>query len=133
MKTRSKLFVLASMIFAVISCTTDKASKSASIADVANETRSIKGTQGFGNKFMSDNTYIVLKLDGSFEASFEADEVVIGNWTKENDGKTLKLTGGKSNEGKGQTFAKEFTVIEHTDDLISLVDAEGKKLELKSE
>ncbi len=133
MKTRSLLFVFAAMIFAVISCTTDNASKAATATDVALETRGVKGTQGYGNKFMSNNTYIVLKLDGSFEASFEADEVVIGNWTKENDGKTLKLTGGKSNEGKGQTFAKEFTVIEHNDDLISLVDGEGKKLELKSE
>jgi hypothetical protein len=135
MKTSTLLSIFAAAIFAFASCSGDKNQQASETnSDVALETRGVQGTKGFGNKFMSeDNTYIVLKLDGTFEASFQADDVVIGNWAKENDGKTLKLTGSKSNEGKGQTYSKEFTVLEHNDDIISLVDSEGKKIEMKSE
>lgn len=136
MKTANFLIIFVAVLFAFSSCSSDKNAKniSSSISDSQKETRGIAGTKNFGNKFTSiDNTYIVLKMDNTFEASFEQDVVVKGKWVKENEGKKLKLSSEKSGDGKGKAFFKEFTVIEHTDDVLKLVDSDGKKIEMSSE
>lgn len=136
MKTPNFLIILAAIVFAFSSCSSDNTSKniSSSLSDSQKETRGIAGTKNFGNKFISiDNTYIVLKMDNTFEASFEQDIVIKGKWVKENEGKKLKLSSEKSGDGKGKTFLKEFTVIEHSDDVLKLVDSDGKKIEMSSE
>ncbi len=114
-------------ILSLVSCKSEKQE----VKEINVETRGVKE---YGNKFSNENNvYLILKLDGTFEGSFKGDEIMVGNWVKENDGKILKLISVKSNEGKGVIYSKQFTILEHTDDLISLIDNEGKNLKLKSE
>jgi len=136
MKTANFLIIFVAVLFTFSSCSSDQNAQniSSSVSDSQKETRGIAGTKNFGNRFTSiDNTYIVLKMDNTFEASFEQDVVIKGKWVKENEGKKLKLSSEKSGDGKGKAFLKEFTVIEHTDDVLKLVDSEGKKIEMSSE
>jgi hypothetical protein len=136
MKTSSLLFLFVAVLFVFSSCSSDNSKQniSSSVSDSQKETRGIAGAQGFGNKFSSvDNTYIILKIDGTFEASFKDSEVEKGKWVKEDDGKKLKLNTEKSGDGKGKSYIKEFTVIEHNDDVLKLIDSEGKNIEMTAE
>jgi hypothetical protein len=136
MKTPSLLILFVAVLFVFNSCSSDdsKQNISSSVSDSKKETRGIAGAKGFGNKFSSvDNTYIILKIDGTFEASFKDSEVEKGKWVKEDDGKKLKLNTEKSGDGKGKSYIKEFTVIEHNDDVLKLIDSEGKNIEMTAE
>jgi hypothetical protein len=136
MKTPSLLILFVAVLFVFNSCSSDNSKQniSSSVSDSKKETRGIAGAKGFGNKFSSvDNTYIILKIDGTFEASFKDSEIVKGKWVKEDDGKKLKLNSEKSGDGKGKSYIKEFTVIEHNDDVLKLIDSEGKNIEMTAE
>jgi hypothetical protein len=136
MKTANFLILFVAVLFTFSSCSSDQNAQniSSSVSDNQKETRGVAGTKNFGSRFTStDNTYIVLKLDNTFEASFEQDVVIKGKWVKENEGKKLKLSSEKSGDGKGKAFLKEFTVIEHSDVVLRLMDSEGKRIEMSSE
>jgi hypothetical protein len=134
MKTRSFLLALTLMLFAAVSCTNDKQTTTTTATDVTIETRGVSEAPKAhvaGGKFQSGNTWINMKIDGTFEASFDGGVTVVGNWTLENNDKTLKLNGSRAAEGKGQSFAKEFTIIELSDVVMKVAEADGKTLELK--
>jgi hypothetical protein len=117
-------------ILFLFSCSTDNQEVKTPITTTL-ETRGVKS---FGSKFTDDDkTWILLKLDGTFEASFKEGLIELGNWTLSNENKTLRMVNIRSSDGKGEIRIKEFTVLEFTDDNITLVNSNGEKLELKSE
>jgi len=131
---KTNFFTLALLFFAAISCTNNKETTTITATDATLETRGVDEAPKVhvaGGKFQSGNTWINMKIDGTFEASFDGDITVVGSWTLENNDKTLKLTGSKATEGKGQSFAKEFTVIELSDAVMKVAESDGKMLELK--
>jgi hypothetical protein len=134
MKTTNFLILFAVILLAFSSCLNDNTAKniSSTVANTENETRGINATKSFG-KFSVDNTYLDLKIDGSFEASFEEGIIVNGKWSKEDNGKTLKLASEKSGDGKGKSFLKEFTILKFESDVIELVDRDGKKIKMTAE
>jgi hypothetical protein len=136
MKTSFLTLLIALVLFGFSSCSSDQSAKniSSSLSDSTKETRSPQGAKNFGTKFSSvDETYIVLSPDGSFEASFEYENRIKGSWSKEDEGKTLKLSTEKSGDGKGKSYIKTFTVIEHSDEVLKLVDSKGKNIEMTAE
>jgi hypothetical protein len=136
MKTSFLITLIALVILGFSACSSDQTAKniSSSLTDATKETRSPQAAKNFGIKFSSvDETYIILSPDGSFEASFEYENRIKGNWVKEDEGKTLKLSTEKSGDGKGKSYIKTFTIIEHSDDVLKLVDSKGKNIEMKAE
>lgn len=138
MKTYNFLILLVVTLFVFNSCSSDNNAKnmSSTVAETESEseTRGINATKGF-RRFSVDNTFLELKDDYKlgkvFEASFEEGIMIKGKWEKEGD--KLKLSSEKSGDGKGKVFLKEFTIIEHNDEVLKLVDSEGKKIEMSAE
>jgi hypothetical protein len=135
MKTPTLLILFVAILFAFSSCSSDKGSQniSSSVSDSKKETRGVKGIKSFGKFSSLENTYIDLKIDGTFEASFENDEIIKGNWKEDSEAKTLTLNTEKSSDGKGKSYIKVFTIIEKTSEKLKLVDSEGKKIEMSAE
>lgn len=135
MKTATLLVLFAVFLMAFSSCSSDQSAKnvSSSLSDSSKETRSPQSAKNFGTKFSSvDETYIILSPDGTFEASFEYENRIKGNWVKEDGGSTLTLSSEKSGDGKGKSYIKKFKIIEHSDDVLKLVD-NGKVIEMNAE
>ncbi|WP_156001882.1 lipocalin family protein [Saprospira grandis] len=83
-------------------------------------------------KWEDQNTFVNLKLDGSFEASFDGETTIVGSWTLSDDEKQLSLKAEESLEGKGSVFAKTYEVVEATPDLLKVKDEEGYELAFKA-
>lgn len=135
MKIRNLLFALLAIAFVAVSCTNNATTESKP-KDVSLDTRGVeaeKPTSHVAGTWKNATTMINLKIDGTFEASFEDNVTVVGKWSLSNDEKTLSLTEDTSSEGKGQSFNKTYTVIELSDAMMHVEDADGNKLELKAE
>lgn len=83
-------------------------------------------------KWEDQNTFVNLKLDGSFEASFDGETTIVGNWTLSDDEKQLLLKAEESLEGKGSVFAKTYEVLEITPETLKVKDEEGYELAFKA-
>jgi len=77
--------------------------------------------------------FVNLKIDGSFEASFEAGVTLVGKWTISDDEKTLTLQPEQALEGKSGNDAMKFTIANIDDMMLSLQDASGKKLDFTAQ
>ncbi len=77
--------------------------------------------------------FVNLKLDGSFEASFEAGVTLVGKWTMSDDEKTLTLQPEKALEGKSGNATMSFTIANIDDSALSLQDANGKTLDFSAQ
>ena len=100
------------------------------IEKYSDSTRVVKS---FGNKFSCDKTWVILKLDGTFEASFGGDSIEIGNWSLVDGNKILQMVNIRNGDGKGEIRIREFVVVEFDDFNIKLINNVGEKIELKSE
>jgi len=83
-------------------------------------------------KWQNQNTYVNLKLDGTFEASFDGETTIVGSWTLSDDEKQLSLKAEESLEGKGSVFAKTYKVLEITAASLKVKDDEGQELAFKA-
>jgi hypothetical protein len=135
MKTRSFLFVLALMVFAAVSCTTESTTKK---TEVTLDTRGVQAEEDAPASFVTGtwkngDTWVNLKIDGTFEGSFDGGDVIVGKWNLSDDEKVLKLAEEKGTEGKGQSFAQSYNVLELSDAVMRVEDTEGNILDLKAE
>lgn len=127
--------MLALMVFAAVSCTTETTDKN---TEVTLDTRGAQAEEEAPASFVTGtwkngNTWVNLKIDGSFEGSFDGADVIVGKWSLSDDEKTLKLAEEKGHEGKGHSFAKSYTVLELSDAVMRVEDADGTVLDLKAE
>jgi len=128
------LFV-ALLAFGLGSCNTE--APAASVNDAMEvTTRGQKSEDKVENftagKWEDQNTFVNLKLDGSFEASFDGETTIVGNWTLSDDEKQLSLKAEESLEGKGSVFAKTYEVLEITPETLKVKDEEGYELAFKA-
>lgn len=134
MKTRSFLFILALMVFAAVSCTTETNKQTEVTLDTRGAQAEDDATEGYvTGTWKNGDTWVNLKIDGSFEGSFNGSDVIVGKWSLSDDEKNLKLAEEKGHEGKGQSFAKSYTVLELSDAAMRVEDADGNLLDLKAE
>lgn len=128
------LFV-ALLAFGLGSCNTE--APAASVNDAMEvTTRGQKAEDKVENftagKWEDQNTFVNLKLDGSFEASFDGETTIVGNWTLSDDEKQLSLKAEESLEGKGSVFAKTYEVLEITPETLKVKDEDGYELAFKA-
>ncbi|WCL82864.1 lipocalin family protein [Saprospira sp. CCB-QB6] len=83
-------------------------------------------------KWEDQNTFVNLKLDGTFEASFDGETTIVGSWILSDDEKQLSLKAEESLEGKGSVFAKTYEVLEITPESLKVKDDEGQELAFKA-
>ena len=88
---------------------------------------------GVARNWTKANTYINLKLDGTFEAALEANTVMAGKWQLSDDEKTLTLQAEKSAEGKGANETVVFAVQEISEVGLKLKNAKGEVLEFAAQ
>ncbi|AFC24634.1 lipocalin family protein [Saprospira grandis] len=134
MKNLMFLFV-ALLAFGLGSCNTE--APAASVNDAMEvTTRGQKAEDKVENftagKWEDQNTFVNLKLDGSFEASFDGETTIVGNWTLSDDEKQLSLKAEESLEGKGSVFAKTYEVLEITPETLKVKDEDGYELAFKA-
>lgn len=79
------------------------------------------------------DTYLNLKLDGTFEGTLDANSLSVGKWTISDDGKTLTLTAEQSTEGKGNSAPIIYTVISISEHILKVIDAAGKEIEFTAQ
>lgn len=134
MKIRSFLLALVALAFVAVSCTNNVTENTKK--EITLDTRGAqeeKPSSHVTGTWKNDNTRIDLKIDGTFEATFNGGTTIIGKWSLSNDEKTLSLTEDTATEGKGHSFNKTYTVIELSDAVMRVEDADGNKLDLKAE
>jgi hypothetical protein len=88
---------------------------------------------GVARHWAKANTYINLKLDGTFEAALIENTVMAGKWTLSDDDKTLTLNAEKSPEGKGANETVVFEVQGISDAGLKLKNAKGEVLEFAAQ
>ncbi len=138
MKIRAFLSILAIAIFALASCTTEAPKQE---KEIKLDTRGIEATVAeekapssfVTGTWKNGDIWVKLKIDLTFEGSFDGGDVIIGKWSLSDDEKTLTLTEGKGTEGKGQSFVKTYTVLELSDAVMHVEDADGTVLELQAQ
>ena len=87
----------------------------------------------FSRKWTSEEAFVDLKIDGSFDAKFGEDEPVHGKWTLSEDLKTLSLMGEQAADGKGHNFVGKYTVLEISDSVMKVQDKDGKDWSFSAE
>jgi hypothetical protein len=95
----------------------------------AEPTKKVDNLAAAARNWSKANTYLNLKLDGSFEAVLEAGTVMAGKWQISEDEKTLTLQAEKSLEGKGVTENLVFDIQQLNDGALIIKDSKGTVLE----
>jgi hypothetical protein len=95
----------------------------------ADATKKVDNIAAAARNWSKANTYLNLKLDGSFEAVLEAGTVMAGKWQISEDEKTLTLQAEKSLEGKGVTENLTFAIEQLNDGALIIKDSKGTVLE----
>jgi len=95
----------------------------------ADATKKVDNIAAAARNWSKANTYLNLKLDGSFEAVLEAGTVMAGKWQISEDEKTLTLQAEKSLEGKGVTENLMFAIEQLNDGALIIKDSKGTVLE----
>lgn len=76
----------------------------------------------------ADNHYVDLKIDGTFEAQLEDEQVIVGKWSISSDETTLYLNENQSHEGKGSAFNAAYIIDEISDASLKVTDIQGKAI-----
>lgn len=79
------------------------------------------------------DSYLNLKLDGTFEGTLDAGSLSVGKWTISDDGKTLTLTAEQSAEGKGANAPVVYTIVSISEQSLKVKDAAGKEIEFTAQ
>jgi hypothetical protein len=95
------------------------------IAAAPDATKKADNLAAVARNWSKANTYINLKLDGTFEAALEAGTVMAGKWQISEDEKTLTLQAEKSLEGKGATETLTFTIEQLNEGALIIKDSKG--------
>ena len=80
------------------------------------------------HKWESDNVYLDLKINGTFEAKFDNKTLLYGNWEITPNQETLRLSNDPTDE---DTFRLEYTLSEVSYHIIKFIDEQGKEFFLQ--
>lgn len=80
----------------------------------------------------SNNLYVDLQLDGSFEANLDGEREIFGRWAISDDQKELQLSENQSHEGKGDSFSEVYTIVDIDDSNLTVLDGKNKEWKFTS-
>lgn len=134
------LFSLA-ILFTAVSCTTSSTENASSITNTELQESSTRSAPDanqeedynllLARKWQNESgaIYLNLKIDGSFEGSFDSDNIVVGSWTVSDDQKILSLKENKASDGKGGNLNLVYTILDMSSNNMKVVDEDGNEFE----
>lgn len=134
------LFSLA-ILFAAVSCTAPSTNSASVVSGTElqeGNTRSAPDVNQeedydllLARKWQNESSaiFLNLKIDGSFEGTFDSDNVIVGSWTVSEDQKVLSLKEDKASDGKGGNLNVVYTILDMSSSNMKVVDEDGNEFE----
>jgi len=134
-----------SIVLMVISCSSSSTESAATVTDKVtamdlqtSHTRSAPEMNEEGEfnlllarKWQNESSaiFLDLKIDGSFEGTFDSENTIIGFWSVSEDQKTLSLKEEHASDGKGVTLNIEYTILDMSSNNMKVSDVDGNEFE----
>lgn len=133
MKNTILSLIIAVLLFPILIACSNKQNDSKTAATLSTANRGLDATDKESVEFLlvrrwenlETNTYLDLKIDGSFEGVLEKEELVFGVWGISENQETLRLSGDQGQEGKGKVFKALYSVLEMSFEKIRIKNEAG--------
>jgi hypothetical protein len=133
MKTSTFTFIAFLVLIIAVSCSSpsdntevlDKEKVESARGDAASATEEMDLL--FARKWESEELYLDLKLDGTFEGSLATANNLFGVWSISEDQKTLVLNSDQ-HEGKGHGFHFKFSIVDINPNQLKIQDSADQEM-----